>query len=277
MKRLLGSMVGCLTVVFSHCVRHEPIPMDGLQLWLRADAGVTLNGLAVSSWADQSGNGNDAIQLDAPRQPLLVRGGLHGLPVLRFDGTDDKLALASSTVMSQLSLFIVVKIDSGATGPNPYYPVILGDVDATGRVLVMNMRVHPLDNAQDVLFLATGLNIGVRATAPNCAAFGQWNCLSVTADRTMWSATVRANGVDAVMTRYEPNILLSVSLGGPGGRGVGGLGGGDGAPIPPGRVVAKCDIAELIVYNTVLSDCVRRSVEHYLETKYNLQQAEKER
>ena len=38
------------------------IPTTGLQLWLRADAGVdTLNG-TVSRWHDQSGNGNDAIQ-----------------------------------------------------------------------------------------------------------------------------------------------------------------------------------------------------------------------
>lgn len=33
-----------------------PIPATGLGLWLRADTGVTLNGTAVSQWADQSGN-----------------------------------------------------------------------------------------------------------------------------------------------------------------------------------------------------------------------------
>ena len=44
--------------------KNMEIPTTGLQLWLRADAGVdTLNG-TVSRWHDQSGNGNDAFQAD---------------------------------------------------------------------------------------------------------------------------------------------------------------------------------------------------------------------
>ncbi len=277
-KRILGLTLGCFAVAFCQCSNQAPIPKDGLQLWLKADAGVTLDGAAVSTWADQSGNGNDAIQPDAPRRPLLVPDGLNGLPVLRFDGTDDRLALTGTAVMSQLTLFIVVKIDSGATGPNPNYPVTLGDLDATGKVFVLGKVNQPSPHTgPDFLLLLTGPGVGVRATAPNCAAFGRWNSISVTANQTMWNTSLRANGADASITRYEPNMLLSVSLGSPGGRGVGGLGGSDGIPLPPGRAVAKCDIAEVIVYSTVLPDSMRRSVETYLEAKYNLQQAEKER
>src|SRR5581483_5512798 len=47
------------------------IPTSGLQLWLKADAGITSNGNSgkVSYWADQSGNGNDATQSDSALQP----------------------------------------------------------------------------------------------------------------------------------------------------------------------------------------------------------------
>ena len=48
------------------------VPTSGLQLWLKADAGVTLNGSTVSSWIDQSGKGNNALQSNTNRQPLLV-------------------------------------------------------------------------------------------------------------------------------------------------------------------------------------------------------------
>jgi len=34
----------------------SPIPTTGLGVWLRADAGITLNGSTISQWADQSGN-----------------------------------------------------------------------------------------------------------------------------------------------------------------------------------------------------------------------------
>jgi hypothetical protein len=47
-----------------------------LRLWLRADVGVTVTGSGVSLWADQSGNGNNAVQaVDANRPPLDTVGG----------------------------------------------------------------------------------------------------------------------------------------------------------------------------------------------------------
>src|SRR5262249_43047369 len=35
---------------------------EALKLWLRADAGVVLNGQSISSWQDQSGLSNNAVQ-----------------------------------------------------------------------------------------------------------------------------------------------------------------------------------------------------------------------
>ena len=125
-----------MTVVLAfcgiQCSRPQPIPTTGLQLWLKADAGVTLNGSKASRWADQSGNGNDAIQPDLPRQPLLVKDALNGKPTIRFDGLDDRLGLTGSKRMTQISFFMVFKMDSDTFADDD--PIVFGDIDADGHV-----------------------------------------------------------------------------------------------------------------------------------------------
>ena len=70
-----------------------PIATDGLLYWFKADAGVELSGGAISKWADQSGNGFDAVQNLEGLRPKLSTTQLLPLPVLEFDGADDLLAL----------------------------------------------------------------------------------------------------------------------------------------------------------------------------------------
>jgi hypothetical protein len=258
--------------LFFACERSAPPPIStaGLRLWLKADAGVTLDGSTVREWMDQSGNGNDAIQLDAERQPRLLENVLNGKPVLRFDGADDRLGLTGSERMSHISLFMVLKIDSGATGPNPHYPIILGDVPGDGRVYYVLMQNEFTGYSSDTIYLGAGLNSLVFAVATDCAALGQWKSFSILTDGALWKTTLRVNNVDATMIPARNNMMMSVPLGNPGGTGAGGLGGNDVARITPGRVVAKCDIAEVIVYNVVISDSLRSCVERYLGSKYQL-------
>jgi len=69
---------------------------------LDAAKGVTTSGSSVTSWADQSTNGNDFSQSDANKQPTLVSGALggNGLPALRFDGDNTDHALADQLILS---------------------------------------------------------------------------------------------------------------------------------------------------------------------------------
>ena len=68
----------------------SPLSIDGCQLWLRSDLGVT-NGAGVSVWEDQSGNGHDATQGTATYRPTLQTNQINGYPSIRFDGSDDYL------------------------------------------------------------------------------------------------------------------------------------------------------------------------------------------
>nr|AUN37501.1 glycoprotein gp2 [uncultured bacterium] len=119
-------------------------PTNDLVLWLKADAGVTIdpnNGLgSITTWADQSGNGNDAVQPVTANSPLLRSNILNGLPVARFNvldtGAPRFMTVASAPSIANFTTnftFIAVTLenDSGAdyaimsetTGsyaPNPF-------------------------------------------------------------------------------------------------------------------------------------------------------------
>ena len=75
----------------------------GLQMWLRADAGVETHDYSasggdiadVSAWRDQSGQGNDVSQAVIANMPELVANGLNGNSVVRFSGEGDTPTSAS--------------------------------------------------------------------------------------------------------------------------------------------------------------------------------------
>lgn len=68
------------------------VPPSGLKLWLRGDSGVGLddNG-KVSSWADQSGAGNNTSQGTDTNRPSLIPNAFDGKPAVRFTGPSQTL------------------------------------------------------------------------------------------------------------------------------------------------------------------------------------------
>ena len=99
------SLMGLLT---AHA---QPWTSTNLTLWLKADAGITLDGKnGVSRWADQSSRSNHLEQIDADRRPTVLTNALHGLPTLQF--RDDWLTrgnvLGTNLFSSNsVSLFVV--------------------------------------------------------------------------------------------------------------------------------------------------------------------------
>lgn len=70
----------------------SPQDLPGLEMWLRADQGIDLNGNYVAQWNDQSGNGHHAASGIDVIRPTLMNDALNGLPAVSFDGADDFLA-----------------------------------------------------------------------------------------------------------------------------------------------------------------------------------------
>lgn len=71
-------------------------------------SGVTVDGTAVASWTDLSGNGRHAVQATGGNQPLFKTGIFGSLPSVRFDGTDDFLKTASFATITQPFTIVVV-------------------------------------------------------------------------------------------------------------------------------------------------------------------------
>src|SRR5205085_2032632 len=81
-------------------------PSDGLAVWLKADAGVTTGaGSAVTKWADQSGNGNDATQPDATLAPVLTTNVVNGQSALVFGSNAPYLTISDAGTAFTTSSF----------------------------------------------------------------------------------------------------------------------------------------------------------------------------
>jgi PKD repeat protein len=90
-----------------------PTSISNLELWLKADAGVSTIGGLVDSWQDQSGAENHVAQTNNNNRPLLVNvnESINNLPSIRFDGVNDFLLgpTISNLGTSNFSFFIICK------------------------------------------------------------------------------------------------------------------------------------------------------------------------
>lgn len=95
---------------------HAALPVQGEALWLDASQGLTMNGNLVARWADQSGNGHDAVA-GAGDQAALIPLPRHASPyaasALLFNGTSDFYTLANGPVLSSQSFTILAVAQDG--------------------------------------------------------------------------------------------------------------------------------------------------------------------
>ena len=239
------------------------IPTAGLQLWLKGDAGVDQVNGVVSKWHDQSINGNDVVQTNTTRQPHFVANSLNGKPIISFDGVNDKLGFTGSDLITQFSLFLV--INNHQSNVNDEGNVItFGTNGDTGHQWYMGMAIPEFGSDTLGMFIGNGW---VRGGTPGLVAFDQWRNLSVIANQTIWNTTLQWDGNNVPLATGGLASAISTRLGNATGSG-GGIGGADG--VPNGSIYAKCDVAELIVYNRTVTDSERTAVENYLTDKYNL-------
>jgi len=102
-RGLAAALILAATLPLSSRAQTLPIT-SGLQLWLKADAGVTTNSSGlVTKWADQSSLGHDAIQTASSNAPSFVLNSQNGKPTLRYQGDTRYLDVADSGSISNLT------------------------------------------------------------------------------------------------------------------------------------------------------------------------------
>lgn len=102
----------------------RPDQIHGLALWLdAADRSTITIDTGVSEWRDKSGHGRTLTQSNGALQPSYVAGEVNGLPVVRTDGTDDRI---TSTAIASTSWY-------GAGKDQITFIALMKRVSATGR------------------------------------------------------------------------------------------------------------------------------------------------
>ncbi|MFC2086962.1 Calx-beta domain-containing protein [Bacteroidota bacterium] len=91
---------------------------NSILLWLEADkiSGLS-DGDGVQTWIDTSGNNNDAIQSSSSNQPSYEINEINGLPIVRFDDTDDYFENIFKISSQNMTIFTVFGIPAPTDGP----------------------------------------------------------------------------------------------------------------------------------------------------------------
>jgi hypothetical protein len=223
-----------------------PIPVNGLRLWVQADApegGVVkdINNL-VNTWADGSGYTNTAIQTIPAYQPVYIDNAINGKPTLRFDGTDDRINITSLTGTINPYTFIMVIRPTGLINHNQ-------SIGATGGW--SQFQFHGAANGT----VYCGTSASARLTAPaKTMTDSTTQLFSFSFTGTTTSSKLYRNGISVASGTLSqtPAAWTGFIIGG------------------TSTNTIKGDVPEIIIYNRVLSDTERTTVELYLLNKYGI-------
>lgn len=217
-----------------------PTDIAGLELWLKADAGTstTVDGAAISQWNDQSGNANHATQGGGTAQPIYKAAIVNGLPVVRFDRSNDELVVSALTNNDATrTMFVVAKGDG---------------TDAAGGVWGFG-NDYALQNFNTAWRWKRDQANAIISLGGNPAVF-QVITIKVSSTSSL-DGYINAGSA----TNLDPNNSISA----------GGLTWSVGHNAGTASFFGG-DVAEFLMYNSALSDTDRGNVISYLMTKYGL-------
>lgn len=214
---------------------------SSLRLWLKADAGVTYDGgNNVTAWVDQSGTGNTpGFDPNGSGYPQFKANGVNGKPCVYFNNTKcfvkENLNLQEWTVVHVSRLYYDSdgeggRIFTNTPGPEPN-----------------NVLVGSWNNYDNRMYVSGWVYEGTNTNY-------------------VWKNTIGTSSIVSNQSYFYQN---GVKLAGPisTSRALNGVGiGGYWVPGNPERAI--CDIAEILVYDKVLTTQERQQVETYLNAKY---------
>lgn len=247
----------------------QTIPSSGNVLWLKADAGVynnagttlSTNGQTVQQWSDQSGSNNHASQATSSLKPTFVTNVLNGNPVVRFGSSMLVTPNLDLSGIDKVDMYVVYK----STNLSGTWECILEEGPDFNSVKGFTF----FDNAQTLTY--SGMYVGHSGNNFNAKNYPfKANTFKVVNSSFDRSATVaneinlRINGVDCPL--FNQNFANDNS------------GNYNNVPLYIGNrgnavnsYPLNGDIAEIILYNRLLTPAEKQAVETYLNNKYNIQ------
>jgi Bacterial TSP3 repeat len=215
------------------------LPVTDIKLWLKADEGVAKNYANV--WTDSSGTQRDAFQLTPASQPLVVENAINGRPVVRFDGANDTLNISNfANGSTQGEVFIVAKASATQVDVSTLWTM--------GDDYIWGPNTYPGGDGTVVETFGTR---NQKNTGRPPRPLNETHLYNVSSKAGEF--VTRFNGSQHYRTASNTVFFPGTAI----------LGGG-----LYERHRYGGDIAELIVFNRVLSQTERDRVESYLADKY---------
>jgi hypothetical protein len=226
-----------------------------LSTWFKADAITGIpSGASVSTWSDKSGNSNNATQTSAGQQPVYVTSAMNGMPVVRFNSTNSAFLAFNRPVQDDFTIIIVyqsAQTNQGA-GTQFYYGAGLVNGDQPGAQNDFGTAL----NAKGQVIVGTGnpdtsivSGNGYNDGKPHIATFERTE--STGAIALFVNGTQVATGTGSTSPLTAPPTL-------------------DLGAVPSGGGFFSGDIAEVKIFNSVLSGNDRIAEENSLKCKYFL-------
>jgi hypothetical protein len=234
------------------------IPPDGLSLWLKADAGVTLDGPSVTNWADQSGGVAFAGPYD--EYPIFNASDLNGKPTISLSSLEGNIRpfelLNANSVMGATgtTAFAVVYVEDVCEGFGNDNGPIFGNFGTTIDNDPPSQGHYPYGPQCSVYdsFCTTSRK---EALTPPATIENAWSLYSVSSTNDDWRAYVNGSLMHSDVNNNYNNTPYNSAL-------------YIGYQDADGAYTLKGKIAEAITYNRVLTTPERQQVETYLNTKY---------
>ena len=215
-----------------------PSTISGVQLWCRADRGLTIVNGTVASWADLSGHTGRALtQATVANQPRVVVGAA-GQPAVLFDGVNDYLQ-AAFTLVQPSTVFIVYRhVTIGTAGKDGVFD---GTTDTT-----MFMSSYNVPPKESKLYAGSPFTSAAPIIAEGSYAHAVLTFNGV-------SSKIRVNGVDVVSSGTGASAGQGFTLGGN----------------ALGTRTTNIEVCEVIVTSTVPSAAEIAALEAYFNNRYN--------
>lgn len=227
---------------------------SGIGVWLSANdevynEGATLasDGQSVERWGDQSGNGNDALNLSIPQQPTFRTNSINFNSAVDFDGTDDDLS--GSNGFRTVDYLTVFRPNQDFTSSSPpTYILGFGGFDFNGLFLGNLIGSNNVVTHFATLFGRSVDDAGL--TVSNETLINSRNNALGTGQNLLLNENQLDNFSSGTFTNLSGNYILGNS------------------PAETGAFPGL--IGEVISYDVRLNDTDRLKVSSYLAIKYGL-------
>lgn len=208
-----------------------PATIPKLKIWLSADSVEIISG-KVATWYDISGNGNSPTQTTDANRPTKMDNVLSGKPVIRFNGSNWLKKQYPSAISQPITTFVVWKITTSSIP----------------QVCYSNYSTNDFNLSYSIDGIAQSSGAMLRYTKPTTFDF-----LLNTSIYNNINSNIFENGTLKISGSTGFNSMNGITLGG----------------YFDNNYRLMGDIAEIILYDTILTDNDRTLVENYLMNKYS--------